>query len=379
MDLSYYNSYAEVDLGAVRENYRKVKQHIGSAQDIIPVIKGNAYGMGTVEIATTVIRDCGAKIIASAQPYESIKIRKAGFDKVTLFIMSCPPVHTFPYVVEYDLQITVFNVEAVRALSAAAKAAGKTASVQIKIETGLNRIGVKPGEPLAQLLAAIREAGNITVDGVFTHFSQAVDYEDPFTYEQYAVFEKAVAQLRAAGIEPKYIHCQNTGASVWFKKAEELCNYVRNAGLFLGYSSMSDYSNPLALREPFTWRAFISNIHEIVPGETLGYDRYFKPEKPTMVATISAGYGDGLLRANAMKFGPVMVGETKTRYLGTCMDQTFVDVTGIDCKLGDEVTIFGWTPGGKLLSIFDIEQHSGESYVYPLTSVNDRVLRIYKK
>ncbi len=380
MDLKYYNSYAEVDLDVLRDNFAKVKAHIGPSQGFIPVVKGNAYGMGTLPIARMLIEDCGVTVLGNAQIFEAAQIREAGYEDVDILIMGAAPFHAIPYAVKYRLQLPLFNKECALALSKAARDQGVSRiEAQIKVETGLNRIGARPGQQLAELLDCIRECGNIEIVGCFTHFAHSTEYNNPFTEEQYQLFVQGAEQIKAAGwSNMRYIHCANTGATVWFEKAKEICTHVRNGSLYLGYSSMDDYSNPLNVKEPFSWRAFITNIHEIGPGESLGYNRYFKPDKPTTVATVSIGYGDGFYRPLAMNFGPVLVNDTRTRYLGICMDQTFVDVTGIDCKLGDEVTIFGYSKGGELLSAFELERFTGQSFVYPICSPNQRVLRVYK-
>ena len=379
MDLRYYNSYVEVDLDVIRSNIEKVKKHIGPDLGMIPVDKGNAYGMGTVPIARMLTQDFGADIISVAQIYEAAQIREAGMKDLEILIMGGIPFHAMPYAIQYRVQLPLFNKESVLALSKAARDAGVArVEAQIKVETGLNRIGVRPGQPMQELLDCIKQCGNIDIVGCFTHFAHATDYNNPFAKQQLECFKEGVAQIKADGWKLRYVHCCNTGATIWFEEARKLCTHVRNGSLYLGYSSMDDYSNPVGVKEPYSWRAFITNIHEIGPGESLGYDQYFKPDKKTMVATISIGYGDGLYRPMTMNKGPVIVNDTVTCYLGTCMDQTFVDVTGIDCKLGDEATIFGYSRGGTLLSAFDLQKFTGQTFVYPICSPNQRVLRVYK-
>ena len=200
MDLKYYNSYAEVDLDAIRDNFAKVQAHIGPNQGQIPVIKGNAYGMGTLPIARTMIEDCGVGIVGNAQIVEAAQIREAGYKDVDILIMGGAPFHAIPYAVTYRLQLPLFNKESVLALSKAARDQGVSrVEAQIKVETGLNRIGARPGQQLAELLDCIRECGNIEIVGCFTHFSTSTAYNDPFTLEQYGRFEEGVAQIKAAG------------------------------------------------------------------------------------------------------------------------------------------------------------------------------------
>lgn len=374
MELEHYNSYLKVDLGAIARNVERVKRHIGPGCGMIPVVKGNAYGLGTVAVARTLAERCGIRLIANAHILESIQIREAGVD-VDLMILGALPPHAIAYAPRYDIQLTVFNVETVRLLSEACRKEGKRGKVHIKLETGLGRIGVNPGPDLERLLDAIEGAGNLEIVGVFTHYATASVQESAFAKKQFALFEQGVAQLHARGIRPQYVHTANTGATVWFRESH--CTHVRCGSLYLGYSNLEDRSNPLGVEEPATWRAFITNIKQVRPGESVGYRRHFIAERPTTVATIDVGYSAGINRPLALQGGPVLVHGHKTRYLGICMDQSFVDVTGIDCKLFDEVTLLGWD-NGQLLSLFDLAGFVDQNIHSLLSAISPVVLRVYE-
>lgn len=133
----------------------------------------------------------------------------------------------------------------------------------------------------------------------------------------------------------------------------------------------------MGVEEPATWRAFITNIKQVRPGESVGYRRHFIAERPTTVATIDVGYSAGINRPLALQGGPVLVHGHKTRYLGICMDQSFVDVTGIDCKLFDEVTLLGWD-NGQLLSLFDLAGFVDQNIHSLLSAISPVVLRVYE-
>ncbi|WP_458862350.1 alanine racemase [Acidaminobacterium chupaoyuni] len=375
MDLKYYNSYLQVDLDKICGNIEKIRKHIGEKKDIIPVVKSNAYGLGTVEVARALAEKCNIRLIANSHIAESIAIREAGI-KTDLMILGALPPHALRYAPRYQIQTTVFNKETAEILSDECRKLGTTAKIHIKLETGLGRIGVKPGEDLETLLNDLKQFDNLEVVGVFTHFATAGKYESAYTHQQMALFEQGLAQIRAFGIEPQYIHVANTGATVWLK--EDCCTHVRCGSLYLGYSNLCDKSNPLGVEEPATWRAFITNIKTIQPGESVGYLRHFVAEKPTRVATVSVGYGDGLNRMLAQEFGPVVVHGVKTRYLGTCMDQCFVDVTDIDCKLFDEVTLLGYD-SGRLLSLFELAETVHQNVHSVLSAISPAVLRVYEK
>ena len=377
MDLELYNSYLEIDFRKMKRSMDTVLKAIGPNKGIIPVVKADAYGQGITKIVEFLVKNYGIKTVACAQVFEAARIREAGFTDIDIIVMGAAPAHIMPYAVKHRVQLPVFSRETAKMLSDAAREAGVEMEVQLKIETGMNRIGVKPGADLAALLAYLRELGNLKVAGVFTHFSTATYTEDPFVYEQYDLFCKAVAQLRAEGIEPRYIHCANSGATGWFK--DDLCTHVRPGSLYMGHASMDDDTNALGVEGCTSWRAFITHIHDIAPGESCGYCRHFMNETdhPITVATVDVGYADGLYRPVGQKGGPVLVGDTRAYCLATCMDQTMVDVTGLDCKVGDEVTFFGWSRGGAAITLEEYQTVTGQNLSLPLCLLTARVKRVY--
>lgn len=374
MDLSYYNSYYEVNLPTIGENFRKIQAYIGKTQ-IMPVLKADAYGLGLVRIAQYLCQQCSVEVFACAQVCEGVTLRQNGIT-VPILILGPAPFHTLSYVVEYDLQIPVFSAEGLRQLDAEAKKQKKIARAQIKIETGMNRIGVKLGEPLDQLLAVLTECSNIEITGAYTHFVQADLGDDPFTRHQYMQYQAAVQQIEAQGISLTYRHTCNTPATEWFTEAVADSTHIRVGSLVLGYSDMEDGSNPIEVREALSWRSFITNIHTVYPGESVSYSRFFQPTVPTRVATVGVGFGDGLYNPLAKQSGPVLVNDTRTHYLDTCMDQCFVDVTGLDCKIGDEVTLFGYTKNGVLLSPKEFAPY-GQIYTAHTSATSFRTQKIY--
>ena len=195
----------------------------------------------------------------------------------------------------------------------------------------------------------------------------------------YAKFQQAVDQLQAAGFAPKYIHCCNTGATSWFKD-DQISTHVRPGSLYMGYDSMDDGTNWLGVEECVSWRAFITNIHTVPAGESCGYCNHYVCHRDTVVATVDIGYADGLFRplAQGGTGGVLLVNDTRCRYLATSMDQTMVDVTGVPCRVGDQVTVFGYSQGGAKLPLAELMRYTGQNLSYPLCLTNHRVKRIYR-
>ena len=378
MDIGMYNSYLEVDFGRMKESFRKVQAAAGR-RGVIPVLKANAYGIGLVPMADFLVNTMNCDVMAVAQTSEGVLLRQAGFRQADIMLLGPAPRHALPYAVENDLLLPVFSRETALWADEAAAALGKTARVQLKIDTGMNRIGVRQGAALEDLLAFLKTLEHLRVEGVFTHFVNATYTDDPQTPVAYAKFEQAVAQLRAAGFAPKYIHCCNTGATSWFKD-DQISTHVRPGSLYMGYDSMDDGTNWLGVEECVSWRAFITNIHTVPAGESCGYCNHYVCHRDTVVATVDIGYADGLFRplAQGGTGGVLLVNDTRCRYLATSMDQTMVDVTGVPCRVGDQVTVFGYSQGGAKLPLAELMRFTGQNLSYPLCLTNHRVKRIYR-
>ena len=378
MDIGMYNSYLEVDFGRMKESFRKVQAAAGR-RGVIPVLKANAYGIGLVPMADFLVNTMNCDVMAVAQTSEGVLLRQAGFRQADIMLLGPAPRHALPYAVENDLLLPVFSRETALWADEAAAALGKTARVQLKIDTGMNRIGVRQGAALEDLLAFLKTLEHLRVEGVFTHFVNATYTDDPQTPVAYAKFEQAVAQLRAAGFAPKYIHCCNTGATSWFKD-DRISTHVRPGSLYMGYDSMDDGTNWLGVEECVSWRAFITNIHTVPAGESCGYCNHYVCRRDTVVATVDIGYADGLFRplAQGGTGGVLLVNDTRCRYLATSMDQTMVDITGVPCRVGDQVTVFGYSQGGAKLPLAELMRYTGQNLSYPLCLTNHRVKRIYR-
>ncbi len=348
----HHNSCLEVNLDIIKENIAKIRGHIGPGCGMIGVVKGDGYGLGALPIARLLTEECGFDVLAVAHVCEGMELRDAFVPRtVDILVMSAVPEEAVPALVEYDLTATVFTPRLALLLEREAERRNKRLKVHIKIETGMNRLGARPGAELAEVLTSLKQCRRLSVDGVYTHFATSKDYNDAFALQQLERFQEGTAQLEAAGITPRMVHAANTGATIWMR--ESYGTHVRCAGLFLGYSKMNDRSNPLGVREAAAWRARVTHLRPAGPGDSVGYSRFFRPDRPSSVAIVGVGYVDGLHRDVAMAGGPVLVNGRRTRYVGVCMDQCFIDVTDIPCAVGDIVTIIGGD-GDQYVSPFDL-------------------------
>ncbi|MDD2573911.1 MAG: alanine racemase [Bacillota bacterium] len=375
MDLGVGNTYLEVDLKKIKANLMKIKDHIGKDCEAMPVLKANAAGMGLEEMGLFIAGECGVKTIAVAQVFEAVRLREAGVD-CKILVMGGVPYDNVPAAVEYGIQMPVFNREFATLVDKEANKQGKKSKLHIKIETGMNRIGVKPGEDLDGLVDCLKGLDGIEITGIYTHLVESQAVDKSFSYRQFDLFKGALAQLKGRGISPKYIHVCNSAATVWFNEA--YFTHVRPGRLVYGMDPNADVNNRWGLEFPVTWHAFVTNLKEIEAGETVGYNRYFKADRHMRVATLSFGYGDGYNRNLVLKGGHVIINGKRAPFLDMCMDQSFVDVTAIeDVKMNNRAVLLG-RDGEEEISLLDFSKLLGEGYMNAMATIGERVRRIYK-
>lgn len=378
LDTTLCNSYLSVNLQTIINNMQSIQEDIGPDVECIPVLKDNAYCLGAIPIAKALCTYANVRTIAVAQVCEGVELRQAGLSAPAVLVLGGVPERLFPAAVEYGLQLTVFHPSTVYALEKLAAAQGKRAEVQIKVETGLNRTGAKPGAELGALATALAACPHVRTMGVFSHFSTGETKESPTAYRQFQLYQQALAQLQAAGIDPPQKHMCNSGGSDWFRAS--FCNAVR-IGRRLYMDNQAEPltpGTPGAVQEACSWRASVTNLRVVEAGDTVGYDAAWTAPRRTRVATVCVGYGDGLYYPLAEAGGPLLVGEQRARLLATCMDQCFVDVTDIPCRAGDEVTFFGQSSGGAAMPIQELGKFMHVEGVYFYSFLSPRVARVYE-
>ncbi len=376
MKLACYNSYLEVNLNIICKNIQSIRATLPASTEIVPVLKCDAYGIGALPVANALTSMGLIKTIALAQIGEAVELRQSGITQ-NLLVMGGFPDFQIPIALENNICLTVFRPETAAIIDKEAKKLQRKASIQIKIETGLNRIGARPGAELARLIDTLKSLPNIEIAGAFTHFVEGEIRGSRLAHHQFELYMRALGQLDDAGIHIPMRHICNSGASDWFPEA--YLDAVRIGRRLY----MDNRDNPLppdspgAVKDAVSWRTSIINLRTVEPGETVGYDGIFLAKRKTKVATICIGYGDGLCEQFVSAGSPVLVGNKLARYIGICMDQSFIDVTGIDCDIGDEVTIFGKSSTGAVLPPQKLAATVGHEGVYFTSQLSSRVERRY--
>ncbi|MCL2498567.1 MAG: alanine racemase [Symbiobacteriaceae bacterium] len=371
-----YNSYMEIDLKGIKDNLAKILRHLDGKLELIPVLKGNAYGFGEVGMAEILYRQLGFPLLACAQTYEAQLIRDAGMD-VDLFILGGIPFNNIPAVVRHDFITPAFHVDYLVKLNEEAVKQGKPTRVKIKIDTGMNRIGCKPGKELAAVLDTLAQCPQVKLIGVFTHFAESEAEDKSFTLKQLEEFRKGLAQIKERGYDLPYIHAFNSAATVWLPDITDF-THVRNGNLIFGFDKNIEPENTLGLSMIFAWRAFITHVKDVTVGETIGYNRFFVVEHPMKVATISIGYADGFPRNMALYANSdVLVHGQRAKVIGIAMDQMLIDITHLpEVKLNDIVTLIG-SDGKEHITTEEIGERINANILSLTALISARVPRIY--
>ena len=336
----------EIDLKALVRNYRKIVAHVRPMK-VLCVMKANAYGLGVAAYARA-LSDAGCENFGVAEPHEALElIRVLSAASPSVQILSSVLPDEIPEMVRAGVVLPVTDLEGARLISAAAVKAKTVARVHFKLDTGMGRLGILASDPegIDRALAtirAVRALPNLDCEGIFTHCPMAYEPKDPFTKGQIALFKKILAACAKEGIAFKKVHMAASDAINNFPETAKKPFTMVRTGINL-HGSFDPYGRKTLKVEPvLTLKTRVAQVRELPAGTTLGYGRTWCLNRPAKIATISAGYADGLPLALTNR-GFVFIGGRRCKIVGRIsMDYTTVDVTDVpDVKAGDEVICFG--------------------------------------
>lgn len=367
-------TWAEIDLDAVAANFRAVRERVGAGVGVMAVVKADAYGHGAAVCA----RRLSAEWFGVALPEEGAELRRVGITEPVLCLEGFWEGQA-ELCLRERLTPVVYRREAAEALDAAAQTAGVVADVHVKIDTGMNRLGVRD-EDAAEFAAVMREFKHLRVDGLMTHFAAADDAgQTCFTEEQLARFQAAQAAFHFHGHQPRFTHLANSATLFAYPAAHG--NLVRPGGVLYGLwrDVLQPSSQTPSLHPVMSLRSRISHLKSVRTGETLGYGCTFTATRPTLVATLPIGYHDGYPRALSNRGRVIVRGQFAPIVGRISMDLTLVDVTGIHgVEVGDVATLIG-TDGDQSISAEDLAQLAG-TISYEITcGISRRVPRMSPK
>lgn len=337
-------TWVEIDLDALAHNFKEINKSNVSGTPVA-VVKADAYGHGACILAPY-LEKLGARYFAVSNIEEAQELRRAGVLS-EIIILGYTDEALAVELFEDNLIQAVFSLEYAKKLNAAAKKCGVKIKCHLKLDTGMGRIGfccrdnLQHDDSLEQIKDILSMPG-LYVSGAFTHFAVADSLKEEdiaFTKEQLKFFDKMCGDIENYLGRTVVKHCCNSAATVLYPEFQRDINRV---GIILyGLLPDRDLKLPVKLKPLMSFKTVISEIKKIQPGESVSYGRTFIADKPLKVATVPVGYADGLRRSLSNR-GTMVVGGKKAAIIGRiCMDQCMLDVSGIDCKEGDTVTIFG--------------------------------------
>ena len=373
--------WAEVSLKAIARNLKVVRKHIGPKPMILAVVKSNAYGLGAVPVAKA-LEKAGADWFGVTCANEGIELRDSGIRKRVLVLTGFWPGEE-NRILENNLTPVVTRVGDVRLLERAARSRGRKAPIRfhLKINTGMNRLGIDPGE-IEAFASALADSRHIALEGTFTHFASAEDFSARQTDDQERVFNQCLSRMRKLGLAPGIVHMANSGAIS--ARPSTYADMVRPGAVLYGYYQSFDpppknqeVRERLPIEPSLSLRARIIALRDLPVGQGVGYSARFITQCPTRVAVINAGYADGILRQRTNR-GCALVRGRRVPLVGTIsMDLTTLDVTDVPgVEVGDIVTIYG-KDGSDSIVVSDVAREIGTVTSDLLCALGRRVPRYY--
>lgn len=370
-------TWAEIDLFALRQNYRALCSRLQGKAEPIAVVKADAYGHGMAACAAALFSE-GCRRFAVSCPEEGIALRETIGKEASVLILGYTDPDLAPLLAEFDLSQALLSREYAGALCRAAKAANVRLRVEYALDTGMNRIGfsARSAAEISHSASAISDFCKEPVflsEGLFTHFACADDPNDELTNLQAARFSAVRERLLQNGISLFCHICNSAGTLL---RPQDRFNAVRLGIVLFGVSPVEQTNLPL--RPVLRLCTRVVHLHWAAPGDRVGYGGIFCAERETLIASLPIGYADGWLRAYQGASVTVKTGRGPVcaPLIGRiCMDQCMIDVTGLDVKIGDRVVLFGEDPR----DLSALASRAGSIPYESLCLISSRVPRVYQE
>lgn len=362
-------SEVHVDLDAVRHNLRLARQLTGGAE-IMAVVKADGYGHGAARIARTAV-DSGAACLGVAFTEEGLRLRESVRHAPVVVLTDPLPGEEYEAVAG-GLTLTVSTEDAVARVAAAAERTGREAAVHLKVDTGLHRLGA-PAEDAGRLAALARGRG-LAVDGAWTHFAVADDPRDPFVDTQLERFHRALDDLHAHRVHPRYRHTAGSAAAMAQPSAR--LDLVRLGALLYGLRPGPAIPHMDGFRPALSWHGTVVAVRRTGRGERVGYGLKYRLDADTTLAVVAAGFADGLPRLMGNR-GQVLIGGRRRRIAGAVsMGHTVVDCGDDPVAVGDRAVLIGADQDAEI-SVEEFAQWSGSSVYEVVTRISPSAPREY--
>lgn len=343
------DAWVEVNLGNLENNINEIKKHVqsgGKTPKMLAVIKADAYGHGSIMCAPTLLA-CGISYFGVASVDEALELRQ---NKITvpILVLGSVPIWAYEVAIQNDIEVSIFTYEHLEAAKLISeRLSGKKLKAHVKIDTGMNRIGINPKDAL-EFINKAQKADYIDLMGVFTHFADIES--DEITNKQIENFKYVIDNIDRENL---IIHCSNSAASLCYDELKY--DMVRLGIILYGLTPLSyDLEPKFALpnlAQVIGLKGRITNIHEIQAGQGVSYGHKFIAKETTRIATIPIGYADGVSRSLSGKIKASLNGKIINQIGRITMDQMMFDIGDIEASEGDIITLLGKDDYGNFFSI----------------------------
>ena len=371
---SYRETWVEISLDNLKYNIKAFKELIQPKTALMAVVKADGYGHGAKEVAQTAI-DAGANYLAVAFLDEAIVLRKAGFSTPILVLgYTSLDDATIEKAIDYNIALTVYSKKAVENIQKAADKKKTTCRIHLKIDSGMNRIGIRTVEEALKIVSTIT-SDYLNLEGIFTHFADADAIQSTFVYDQFNHFMEIVSRIQKEGYSIPIKHCCNTAATIAFPEMH--LDMVRVGIGIYGLYAEEHLRDKIELKPIMTFKTKPILIKQVLAGQTISYGRTYTTIKDSIIATIPVGYADGFSRSLS-NIGNVTLNGHKAPIVGrVCMDQTMVDLTEIDpIHFNHEIILFG-DPLNNCISIGEVAEQMNTIHYEVACLIGARVPRVY--
>jgi Alr-MurF fusion protein len=368
-------TWVAIDLNAIGNNTRLIKELVGPAVRVLVSLKADAYGHGALKVARTVLRN-GASMLGVATVSEAVPLREAGITAPILVFGYVPP-WQMREAVRLGITVTLYAPEAAQALARAAQALDKTVKVHVKIDSGMGRLGVRAEQldAVLELVTAIAAHKPVLeFEGLYTHMASADADDLSYSRHQLERFQRVLALLDEHGLRPPIVHAANSAATLSLPEAR--FTMVRPGIAIYGLDPSEHLRLPDSFRAALSFKTLVAQVKMLPAGECVSYGCTYVTDRPTRIAVLPVGYADGFRRA-PNNWGYVLLHGQEAPILGrVCMDQCMVDVTHIpQTRVGDEVVLIG-QQGQATLSAETVAQRLGTINYEVVSEILARVPRV---
>ena len=359
-------TYLEVNLSQLQTNIEAIRTHVAPAK-VMPMVKANAYGHGVDGVAPFI--EPHVDYFGVALVEEGIYLRGLGITKPILVAGGTLP-EQIPSYLEHDLILTASSLELLAAAETAAESAGKKLTAHLKIDTGMERVGVHYYEAGSFLEQSLK-CKHVLIEGIYTHFANSEDPELTHARQQLERFQEVLHFYEKRSLQTPIRHMSNSGAILQFPESH--MDMVRPGVMFYGVYPVG-VQHSVEIASALKWKSHVTFSKITLPGHPVSYGSLWQSEVPTRIVTIPCGYADGYFRRMTNKAQVIVNGKKYPQVGRICMDQFMVNVGDDEVEVGDDVLLLG-----DGITAYDLGDWMGTNEYEVLTNISARVPRIYRK